>query len=58
MGGGRGNDEDGAWVCLHSVEGVGDAVELGQGVPDEDLLNDPPEGRAVGDMIIHASMHA
>ena len=37
-------------MCLRSVEGVGDAVELDGGVLVEDLLDDPPEGR----MVVHA----
>ena len=44
-------------MCLRSVEGVGDAVELGRGILAEDMPDDPPEGRTVGDMIIHASRH-
>jgi hypothetical protein len=45
-------------MCLRSVEGVGDAVELGRGILVEDLLHDPPEGRTVGDVIIHTSRHS
>ena len=45
-------------MCLRSVEGVGDAVELGGGILAEDLLDDPPEGRAIRNMIVHASRHA
>ena len=45
-------------MCLRSVEGVGDAAELGEGILDEDLLDDPPEGRTIGDVIIHASRHS
>ena len=47
-----------ARVCLRSVEGVGDAEELSGGILAEDLLDDPPDGRAVGDMVMHASRHA
>lgn len=57
MGGG-GKDEDGAWMCLRSVEVVGDAVELGEGILDEDLLDNPPDGCTVGDMVVHASRHS
>jgi len=45
-------------MCLRSVEGVGDAVELGGRILVEDLLDDPPEGRTVGDVIVHASRHS
>jgi len=45
-------------MCLRSVGGVGDAVQLGGGILDEELLDDPPEGRTVGDVIIHASRHS
>lgn len=45
-------------MCLRSVEAVGDAVELGEGILDEDLLDDPPDGRAVGDVVVHASRHS
>ena len=57
MGGG-GKDKDGAWMCLHSVEAVGDAIELGKGILDEDLLDNPPDGRTVGDVVVHASRHS
>jgi len=45
-------------MSLHSVEGVGDAIELGGGIFAEDLLDDPPEGCTVGDVIMHASRHS
>lgn len=45
-------------MCLRSVEGVGDAVELGKGILVEDLLHYPPEGRTVCDVIIHATRHS
>lgn len=56
--GGRdgGDDEDGARRCLRSVDG--DATELGGGILLEDLLDDPPDGRSVCDMVVHASRHA
>ena len=57
MGGG-GNVEDEAWMCLRSVEGVGDAVELSIGILAKGLLNDPPEGRTIGDVVMHASRHS
>ena len=56
-GGGR-KDEDSAWMCLHSVEAVGDAVELGKGILDEDLLDNPPDGCTVGNVVVHASRHS
>jgi hypothetical protein len=46
------------WVCLHSVKAVSDAVELGKGILDEDLLDNPPDGRGVGDMVVHALRHS
>jgi len=55
---GRGKDEDGTWMCLRSVGGVGHAVELGVGILDEDLLDNPPDGRTVGNMVVQASRHA
>ena len=45
-------------MCMRSVEGVGDAVELGVGILDEDLLDDPPEGRTIGNVVMHASRHS
>ena len=54
----RGKDEDGAWMCLRSVGVVADAVELGEGILDEDLLDNPPDGRTVGDVVVHASRHS
>ena len=45
-------------MCLRSVEGVGDAVELGGGILAEDLLDDPPEGGTVGDVIMHTARHS
>ena len=45
-------------MCLRSVEVVGDAEELGKGVLDEDLLDNPPDGRSVGDVVVHASRHS
>ena len=56
--GGGGNVGDEAWMCMRSVEGVGDAVKLGMGILDEDLLDDPPEGRTVGDVVMHSSRHS
>ena len=44
-------------MCLRSVEGVGDPVEPGGGILVEDLLDDPPDGRTVGDVVMHASRH-
>jgi hypothetical protein len=58
VGGRGGTSRTKLGCCLRSVEGVGDAVELGVGILDEDLLDDPPEGRTVGDVIIHASRHS
>ena len=45
-------------MCLRSVEGVGHAVELGVGILDEDLLDNPPDGRTVGNMVVQASRHS
>ena len=56
--GGGGKDKDGAWMCLHSVEAVGDAIELGKGILDEDLLDNPPDGCTVGDVVVHALRHS
>jgi hypothetical protein len=28
------------------------------GILDEDLLDDPPEGRTIGNVVIHASRHS
>lgn len=53
-----GEDEDDAWMCLRSIEAVGDAVELGEGILDEDLLDDPPDGRTVGDVVMYTSRHS
>jgi len=54
----RGKDENSAWMCLRSVEAVGDAVELGEGILAEDLLDNPPDGRPVGDVVVHALRHS
>ena len=43
---------------LGSVEGVLDAVELGKGIPLEEQLDNPPEGRSVSDVVVHSSRHA
>jgi hypothetical protein len=56
--GGGGKDEDGAWMCLRSLDGVVDAIELGEGILDEDLLDNPPDGRTVCDVVVHASRHS
>lgn len=56
--GGWRKDEDGAWMCLRLVEAVGDAVELGEGILDGNLLDNPPDGRTVGDVVVHASRHS
>ena len=45
------------WMCLCSVEGLGDAVIVGRGILVADLLDDPPNGRTVGDMVIYALGH-
>ena len=45
-------------MCLRSVEGVGHAVEIGVGILDEDLLDNPPDGRTVGNMVVQASRHS
>lgn len=45
-------------MYLRSVEGVSDAVELGEGILDEDLLENPPDERTIGDVVVHASRHA
>jgi len=45
-------------MCLCSVEAVGDAVELGEGILDEDLLDNPPDGCTIGDVVVHASRHS
>ena len=45
-------------MCLRSVEVVGDAAELGKGILDEDLLDDPPDGRSVGNVVVRASRHS
>lgn len=44
--------------CLGSVEGVLHAVELGKGIPLEEQLDDPPEGRRVSDVVVHSLRHA
>ena len=44
--------------CLGSVEGVLHAVELGRGIPLEEQLDNPPEGRSVSDVVVHSSRHA
>ena len=48
----------GGGMCLRSVEGVGHAVEIGVGILDEDLLDNPPDGRTVGNMVVQASRHS
>ena len=53
-----GKDEDGAWMCLCLVKAVGDVVELGEGILDEDLLGNPPDRRTIGDVVVHASRHS
>lgn len=40
------------------LEGVSDAVELGRGVLETDLFDDPPHGRAVRHVVMLASRHA
>ena len=51
--------KDGAWMCLRSVEAVGHAVELGEGILAKDLLDNPPDGRPVGDVVtMHALWHS
>ena len=45
-------------MCLRSVEVVGDAAELGKGILDKNLLDNPPDGRSVGDVVVHASRHS
>lgn len=46
-------------MCLSSVlEGVSDAVELGGGVLEADLFDNPPHGRTVRHMVMHASRHS
>ena len=46
------------WIFWRSVKVAGDAVELGKGILDEDLLGNPPDGRSVGDVVVHASRHS
>ena len=48
----------GGGMCLRLVEGVGHAVEIGVGILDEDLLDNPPDGRTVGNMVVQASRHS
>lgn len=38
---------------MRSVEGVGHAVEVGVGILDADLLDNPPDGHTVGDMTVY-----
>ena len=46
-------------MCLSSVlEGVSDAVELGGGVLEADLFDDPPHGRTIRHVVMHASRHS
>ena len=45
-------------MCLRSVEGVGHTVELGVGILDEDLLDNPPNGCTVSNMVVQASRHS
>ena len=45
-------------VLALTVEDVGHAVELGEGILDEDLLDNPPDGRTVCDVVMHAPRHS
>lgn len=45
-------------ACARSVEGAGDAIELGGGILDEDLLDDPPHGSPVSNVVVEATGHA
>ena len=45
-------------MCLRSVEAVGDVVELGEGILDQDLLDNPPDRRTVGNVVVRASRHS
>ena len=56
--GGGGKDNDGTWMYLYLVKGVGHAIELCIGVLDKDLLNNPPDGRSIGNMVVQASRHS
>lgn len=40
------------------IHPLGNAVELGEGILDEDLLDNPPDGRTVGDVGVPASRHS
>lgn len=44
--------------CSRSLEGVLHAVELGRGISLEELLENPPKGRSVRDVVVHSSRHS
>jgi hypothetical protein len=49
--------EDGAWMCLRAVEAVGDAIELCEGIIDEDLLG-PNSGLVLSSTHIRGCLSA
>ena len=46
------------WTCLGSIDGVGHAIEIGEGVLLEDLLDDPPNRGSIRHMVMETTRHA